>query len=61
LGRALIPADDLKGASKAYEQAMGIVESLADQLEDQELRESFLSSQLVRQIKTSQAQLENAD
>jgi cobalamin biosynthesis Co2+ chelatase CbiK len=40
---------------------MGIVESLADQLEDQELRESFLSSQLVRQIKTSQAQLENAD
>jgi tetratricopeptide (TPR) repeat protein len=61
LGRALIPADDLKGASKAYEQAMGIVESLADQLEDQELRESFLSSQLVEQILTSQSQLENVD
>ncbi len=61
LGRALIPAGDLKEASKAYEQAMGIVESLADQLEDQELRESFLSSQLVRQIKTSQSRLENTD
>jgi len=61
LGRALMLAPDLKGASEAYEQALGIVESLADQLEDQELRESFLSSQLVRQIMTSQSQLENAD
>jgi class 3 adenylate cyclase/tetratricopeptide (TPR) repeat protein len=61
LGRALMPAGDLKGAREAYKQAMGIVESLADQLVDQALRESFLSSQLVRQIKTSQAQLENAD
>jgi tetratricopeptide (TPR) repeat protein len=61
LGRALMPAGDLKGASEAYDQAMGIVESLADQLEDEELKGSFLSSHLVRQIVTSQAQLENAD
>jgi tetratricopeptide (TPR) repeat protein len=61
LGRALMLADDLKEASKAYEQAIGIVETLADQLTDPELRETFLSSQLVRQIVTSQAQLENAD
>jgi tetratricopeptide (TPR) repeat protein len=61
LGRALMLAPDLKGAGEAYEQAMGIVDSLADQLEDDELKGSFLSSHLVRQIKTSQAQLENAD
>jgi tetratricopeptide (TPR) repeat protein len=61
LGRALMPAGDLKGTSEVYEQAMVIIESLADQLVDQELRESFLSSQLVRQIMTSQSQLENAD
>ena len=52
---------DLDGASEAYAQAMGIVESLADQLVDQALRKSFLSSTLVRQIVNSQSQLENAD
>ncbi len=61
LGRALMLAGDPEEASEAYKQAMAIVASLADQLVDQALRESFLSSQLVRQIKTSQAQLENAD
>ncbi len=61
LGSAFMLTGDLDGASEAYAQAMGIVESLADQLDDQTLRESFLSSQLVRQIKTSQAQLENAN
>lgn len=61
LGRALMSAGDLKGASEVYEQALVIIESLADQLVDQELRESFLSSQLVEQILTSQSQLENVD
>ncbi|MEE8121724.1 MAG: tetratricopeptide repeat protein, partial [Anaerolineales bacterium] len=61
LGRALMLAGDLKEADKAYEQAMGIVETLADQLTDPELRETFLSSQLVLQIKNSRAQLENTD
>ena len=61
LGRALMLAGDLKEADKAYEQAMGIVETLADQLTDPELRETFLSSQLVLQIKNSRAQLKNTD
>lgn len=61
LGRGYITAGDHEGACEAYKQATTIVESLADQLVDQALRESFLSSQIVRQIKTSQAQLENAD
>ncbi len=61
LGRALMMVGDNHGASDAYEQAMGIINALADQVEDQEMRKSFLSSRLVLQIKTSMAQLENAD
>ncbi len=61
VGSALMLAGDHNGASEAFEQAMRIVESLADQLVDQELRESFLSSQLVQQITISHSQLANAD
>jgi len=55
LGKALMRIDDKERATQVLDQAMGIVESLADQLTDPELRETFLSSQLVLQIKTLQA------
>ncbi len=61
LGEALMRNDDKERAAQVLDQAMGIVTMLADQLMDQELREPFLASQLVRQIKIIQAQLENAD
>jgi len=61
LGEALVRTDDKERAAQALDQARGIVTMLADQLVEQELRESFLSSQLVRQIKSSQSRLENAD
>jgi tetratricopeptide (TPR) repeat protein len=61
LGEALVRTDDKERAAQVFDQAMGIVAMLADQLDDQTLRESFLSSQLVQQIKTSQSQLENTD
>jgi len=60
-GEALMRIDDKERAAQVLDQAMGIVVMLADQLVEQALRESFLSSQLVRQITTSQARLENAD
>ncbi len=61
LGIGLTKVGNLEDARKTYGQAIDIVEILADQLDDQTLRESFLSSQLVQQIKTSQSQLENTD
>ena len=60
-GEALMRIDEKERAAQVLDQAMGIVTMLADQLEDEELKGSFLSSHLVRQITTSQARLENAD
>ncbi|MFV9675764.1 MAG: ATP-binding protein, partial [Anaerolineales bacterium] len=57
LGKALMRINEKERAAQVLDQAMGIVTMLADQLEDEELKESFLSSQLVRQIKASQTQL----
>ncbi len=59
-GEALMRTDDMERAAQVLDHAMGIVTMLADQLVDQGLSESFLASHLVRQIKTSQAQLNNA-
>jgi tetratricopeptide (TPR) repeat protein len=50
LGRALTLTEDLEAASVAYDQAYELIQMLADQLEDDELRDSFMASQLVEGI-----------
>ncbi len=51
LGRALVMADDPKAALLVFDHAMQQIQALADQLEDKEMRNSFLSSQLVDEIR----------
>ena len=55
LGNALLQLVDVSGARAAFEQALGLVERLAAQLEDEELKSSFLTSPLVWEIQTGLA------
>ena len=50
-GQALVDADDVDGGRSAFDRAMGMFDSLADQLDDDEMKKSFLSSQLVDEIR----------
>jgi len=50
LGQALAQSGDTEAAREAFEQAYTIVETLATQLDDVELKDSFLNSPLVREI-----------
>ncbi|NIM95022.1 MAG: AAA family ATPase [Anaerolineales bacterium] len=51
LGHALVLAGEPQDARHAFDQAMGHIQALAGELEDEELRNSFLSSQLVNEIR----------
>lgn len=51
LGRALIQSGDEEGAKSASKAAMGLIDSLAAQLEDRALKTSFLDSLLVQEIR----------
>jgi class 3 adenylate cyclase len=57
-GQALVNANDLDAARSALDEAKRIFESLADQLEDSEMRSSFLTSQLVDGIRQERENLE---
>jgi Flp pilus assembly protein TadD len=51
LGQAFTLSGDKSNARSASEQAMGLVKSLATQLEDPALKTSFLESNLVQEIR----------
>jgi adenylate cyclase len=53
LVQAMTQAGDREAARSASEQAMGLLDSLTAQLKDQELRKSFLDSELVKRIRTT--------
>jgi class 3 adenylate cyclase/tetratricopeptide (TPR) repeat protein/ribosomal protein L40E len=50
LGRAHALAKDMEAASSAYDQAYEIIEMLAAQLGDDDLKESFMTSLLVEEV-----------
>jgi class 3 adenylate cyclase/tetratricopeptide (TPR) repeat protein len=50
LGRALTLAKDMDAARIAYDQAYDLIQLLVDQLEDEDLRESFMASPLVEEV-----------
>jgi tetratricopeptide (TPR) repeat protein len=53
LGQALAQSGDRRSAHVAWEQAVEVINSLAAQLDDHELRVTFLNSPLVRGIRLS--------
>jgi hypothetical protein len=57
LGRALGGIEDPKAAGVAYDQALDLYDSLAAQLEELELKQSFLSSQPFREVREARAAL----
>jgi tetratricopeptide (TPR) repeat protein len=57
-GQALANANDIDAGRLVLDQAWGIIESLAEQLEDSEMRSSFLASQLVNGVRQDLANLE---
>jgi tetratricopeptide (TPR) repeat protein len=59
LGRALDGLEDPKAAGAAFGQALDLYDSLAAQLEDVELKQSFLNSQPVRQVREARAALQS--
>jgi tetratricopeptide (TPR) repeat protein len=61
LGRALDGLEDPKAAGAAFGQALDLYDSLAAQLEDVELKQSFLNSQPVRQVREARAALQKSD
>jgi hypothetical protein len=52
--------DDPEAAYAAFGQALKLYDSLAAQLEDVELKQSFLNSQPVRQVREARAALQPA-
>ena len=58
LGRALASGKDVETAKVCYARAAGILDSLAALLIDNEIRSSFLASELVANIRQEQAALE---
>jgi DNA-binding SARP family transcriptional activator len=57
LGRALDGLEDPEAAGAAFDQALDLYDDLAAQLEDVELKQSFLSSQPVREVREARAAL----
>jgi tetratricopeptide (TPR) repeat protein len=57
LGQALVQRGDSSGARTAFDQALGIVATLAMQLEGTDLRTSFLNSALVQGVRDARAAL----
>jgi tetratricopeptide (TPR) repeat protein len=55
LGQAKMQTADKEGARVAFEQALAIVDHLAGQLSEEELKESFLNSALVQEIRAGLA------
>jgi tetratricopeptide (TPR) repeat protein/transcriptional regulator with XRE-family HTH domain len=60
LGQSLLQIDDSRQAQAALNQAHSLVETLAGQLEDAELRASFLNSVMVQEIRTGLSQVAEA-
>jgi DNA-binding SARP family transcriptional activator len=61
LGRAQLGIDDPKAAAAAFDQALDIYDALAAQLEDADLKQSFLNSGPVREAREARAALRIAD
>jgi predicted ATPase/DNA-binding XRE family transcriptional regulator len=57
LGQTLLQTGDRRQAQSAFDQAHDIIETLAGQLEDTELRASFLNSGMVQEIRIGQQQI----
>ncbi len=57
LGQALAQRNDSDGTRAALDQALGITETLSAQLEEPDLRTSFLNSTLVREVRDAHASL----
>jgi tetratricopeptide (TPR) repeat protein len=58
LGRALANAKDIESAKSCYAQAGELIDSLASQLTVNEMRKSFLASELVKNIHQERAAIE---
>ena len=58
LGRALVNAKDIESAKSCYAQAGELIDSLASQLTVNEMRKSFLASELVTNLRQEKAALE---
>ncbi len=58
LGQALMGTGDTASARTAFDQALAIFDSLAAQLDAAELKQSFLNSPLVREVREARARLE---
>jgi hypothetical protein len=52
LGQSLLQTEDRRQAQAAFNQAHGLIETLAGQLEEAELRASCLNSVMVQEIRT---------
>jgi tetratricopeptide (TPR) repeat protein len=61
LGQALAQAGDTNGARATFDQALGVVEMLAAQLEDADLRTSFLNSPLVQEVRDARGAQQDTD
>ena len=61
LGRALLGIDDPTAADAAFVQALDLYDALAVQLEDVELKQSFLNSQPVREAREARVALQSPD
>ena len=57
LGQALTQFGETEEAKRVFDQALGVVHSLAAQLDDPELKASFLNSALVTDIQTGRSTL----
>jgi tetratricopeptide (TPR) repeat protein len=57
LGRALDGIQDPKAAGAAFDQALDLYDALAAQLEELDLKQSFLNSHAVREVRTARAML----
>ena len=57
LGRAQVALDQPETAKESLNEALNLIGNLADQLEDDEVRNSFLESQLVSEIRQARAAL----
>jgi tetratricopeptide (TPR) repeat protein len=61
LGRALVGANDPEAAGAAFGQALDLYDSLAAQLEDANLKQSFRNSRPVREARKARATLQTPD
>jgi DNA-binding SARP family transcriptional activator len=57
LGRALVDIDDPRAAGVAFDQALDLYDALSAQLEDPDLKQSFLNSGPVRDVREARAAL----